>query len=812
MPEAERIILVSKGAPADHAKLNVEWQVDAAEPDVHDRPHFVNERGTLHLYHNTNGMWTIAPEVDAGIAYAIARSTALHPNTIRAGEWQLPGRTEWMNCPSFKVAAEGPNTEEFPYDVHADLGDDFFLRMRTTKVVWFRDPATNEVVHSGAKAAGNSKKLGKRYCPLCHQCFSANNFVSQHVKNMHTPPAPSTPMCYPDGKGGVHLVWRADDFPQMALPLSFFVQFSVDGGEKWSTGIEDTQSADTRAHISTLSPHLTYIFKVGANGIAAHGRLSEPSLPFSPDAENSPPQALLPPRQERQITAQLPTLPTVSAVSPGARATLPSPTGMQQAPPPMVEMTMVEAIAAPVGNSIGYEPGIPVVQGHLPPNLEAKPLQQHSDAAVCAPQSPPLTPMSAESASNEGGGGGHKRGRGDDELSAVSRVPTAAPRRVGDPCDETLASIDLMWSLDDLCREALSAEDEGAKAFERFFGSAKRSRLASSDGNMACNTDEFMEFLFGSLNGGGLESQPKASVIMGGTGSQPNYRILPGESAALCPDTRGDVLAEHSHNALLAEASRDASLRRLDEAASSHRSSFRPANERSHSKAAAAQPVLSSPIRGAPRGHGELSKEEIQEESKKASLAQRIKRLTRLRLALTSAPAAAKERLLTPHFLAAIGTAPNARREFALLMSHAPASAVQAAAAENIMVEHAIEARRSGRPLPRGVGSFNLKQRLKHVRNRATAATKPPLLLRAAVGVCAAVVIAAVLPLVAFAAPDQWPHVASRLLVIFQPSSPQPLPQCHWSWSAGCVPSNEATVSCQLALLNPGQLCQPHSI
>jgi len=465
-----RVRLVSKGAPFEHGKLNVEWARSSTEPDVNGAPHFVNDKEKLHLYRSAGGMWSIAPDVDAGIAFAIARTAALHPNTIKAGEWQLPGRTDWSSSQSFKVCLEGHNAEDSPYDVKAELGEDFFLRVRTTKVLWFRDPASGDVVHSGAKAAGASQKLGKRYCPLCEQCFSANNFVSQHVKNVHTPPVPTCPTCYPDGKGGVQVTWHADGAPEAARPVSFAVQYSTDGGDKWSSAIEDTHSAEPSAHITVgLSSGLSYLFRVGAIGIATSGRYSDPSLPFNPDAAArlmQHPSALAP---ETPSRATLPSAATLHAPLPALLATqTAAPPGLllANAPPP--------TLPAPPG-------------GDAPPEEAAIRPETFIHHQQSQPASPPPTPPSswavpAPIAMAERHVG-EKRGHSD--------VGSAQPAS-----EDTLSAVDLMWSLDDLSHEASAAETEGDRAFERLFGSgtAKKTRHASS-------SEEFLEYLFSSLGG-----------------------------------------------------------------------------------------------------------------------------------------------------------------------------------------------------------------------------------------------------------------------------------------------------------------------
>ena len=68
------------------------------------------------------------------------------------------------------------------------LGEDYFfshhVSAKHTRVVWWRDPATRRVHHSGAKPRG-AYGPGKRYCFMCRQGFSANNFTSQHCETVH---------------------------------------------------------------------------------------------------------------------------------------------------------------------------------------------------------------------------------------------------------------------------------------------------------------------------------------------------------------------------------------------------------------------------------------------------------------------------------------------------------------------------------------------------------------------------------------------------------------------------------------------------
>ena len=100
--------LSSRGVPTEQPLLACIWVRDTAEPSVNGGPHFVSCGGkgaaanaTLHTYQGRDGMWQIAPEVGARLAYAVARSPARHPNTVRAGEWLLPKPPdgEWLPVP-----------------------------------------------------------------------------------------------------------------------------------------------------------------------------------------------------------------------------------------------------------------------------------------------------------------------------------------------------------------------------------------------------------------------------------------------------------------------------------------------------------------------------------------------------------------------------------------------------------------------------------------------------------------------------------------------------------------------------------------
>ena len=80
------------------------------------------------------------------------------------------------------------------------------------------------------------KASGGSASPPPSQCFSANNFQTQHLANLHRPGAPQGITCVPDGIGGVHLWWKAPPpCPPGGEPelSAFQLRFSIDGGITW---------------------------------------------------------------------------------------------------------------------------------------------------------------------------------------------------------------------------------------------------------------------------------------------------------------------------------------------------------------------------------------------------------------------------------------------------------------------------------------------------------------------------------------------------------------------------------------------------
>lgn len=114
------------------------------------------------------------------VTIARANSAALHPVTVYAGEWELCEHISWDDeRVHFHWVTLKDFFFSFDIDRHfiytlADVGADYFVRIRSCKPFQWYDPTTGQVENSGAKG-------GKRYCFMCGCSTSANNFVHQHL-------------------------------------------------------------------------------------------------------------------------------------------------------------------------------------------------------------------------------------------------------------------------------------------------------------------------------------------------------------------------------------------------------------------------------------------------------------------------------------------------------------------------------------------------------------------------------------------------------------------------------------------------------
>ena len=130
---AAGLTLVARGAPSEHPLLQVSWVRHKAEPYVNGVAHYVSKgklspNPPLHLFRGPEGRWQIAPEVGAGLAYAVANGPAMHPNTVRAGEWLVPFAADgsnWQPAKDFVLKLDSSGTEKQPLLLE-DLGEDFF--------------------------------------------------------------------------------------------------------------------------------------------------------------------------------------------------------------------------------------------------------------------------------------------------------------------------------------------------------------------------------------------------------------------------------------------------------------------------------------------------------------------------------------------------------------------------------------------------------------------------------------------------------------------------------------------------------------
>lgn len=140
----------------------------------------VSDDGKHSISRADDRTWTVVAA--DGSRVAEATTLALHPTTIVEGEWSVKRRRAWHHH-SMHFAHTPINTSP-TRPISLDLlGRDFFMRHRTSSLIWYIDPTSGCTVHSGSKA--HEGKTGVRFCARCNLSISANNFVHQHMRKMH---------------------------------------------------------------------------------------------------------------------------------------------------------------------------------------------------------------------------------------------------------------------------------------------------------------------------------------------------------------------------------------------------------------------------------------------------------------------------------------------------------------------------------------------------------------------------------------------------------------------------------------------------
>lgn len=108
---------------------------------------------------------------------ASARTNAEHPNLIDDGAWcDING----IVISPFYLRTDLKSTSTKAPLHMSDIGETFFMQLRITPVFWYKEPFSRQVWHTGAKR--KKSRMGKRWCSICRQSISANNFASQHMR------------------------------------------------------------------------------------------------------------------------------------------------------------------------------------------------------------------------------------------------------------------------------------------------------------------------------------------------------------------------------------------------------------------------------------------------------------------------------------------------------------------------------------------------------------------------------------------------------------------------------------------------------
>lgn len=168
----------------DHAhKLRVHrvedgWRISPVSPSVSLDSPSVSLAPPSHLHHHHY--------------YYYVHTAALHPATIPTQDvWYRCGRAGEREETTLSFEHYGLVTSHDHPARMRDLGEDLFVYRRHMRIFWYVDPVTGETHHSGAKTDPTYHVYGKRYCPFCRKSMSANNFVTQHLPQMHRIAPPS---------------------------------------------------------------------------------------------------------------------------------------------------------------------------------------------------------------------------------------------------------------------------------------------------------------------------------------------------------------------------------------------------------------------------------------------------------------------------------------------------------------------------------------------------------------------------------------------------------------------------------------------
>jgi len=841
-------LLEARGAPKEHPLLAVSWRRDASEPYVNKVPHYTScgknsPSPPLHLFRGAEGRWQIAPEVGAGLAYAVANGPATHPNTVRAGEWLVPVAADgsnWQPAKDFVLKLESFGTEARPLLLE-ELGEDFFMRVRATKLVWFVDPKTGLAAHSGAKAAGSHNKPGVRYCPVCDACFSANNFQSQHIPNLHRPPAPSAPLCAADGFGGALVTWRTPQTTEMTTPVSFCIECSVGGGS-WDNINEDTLNPESKVAVPAASLNIgkSYRFRVATHTVGSRGPFSTPSAPFVASATG----IALPMPDGSDLASALGASLASAPFPTGGPP--PVPTGGGNPPPPPAAQLSGPPPMRSRSNDQFTPPVSPPVD---PPILGASPPAAIDDAAADAAADAEAFAVFAATTSGIPGVTAEALTAGSSEIDGNGRI---MKRRLEDASADDLLDLagpdGLTWSLEEMWEIMTSSSQEakqGSSPSRSMLdslddddgGGGKRARHAdptagffsTAASSTASETDT--ELHTGNWGAAGFDvtqfdSPEREDVFAAGL---PEHARLSrtrssdrGAAAVASGELDLSMIMHDFAKKPLAPNYREGSFSERSDIAMSSIDELSVRKEDIDEVAAAVPPTPSPDTVVPPPTPLAASKPKV---VKKAALLNEEQRLSKLRAALSGVSAASRARQINAEVLKRVSGA-GWTRELALLLTYATPASAEAAAATDAGVRKMLRAQRAmktGKP-PNGNATTVVVKIAKSASPRPLAAG---LIVATALLLLLALVMGSLTgPLggssaneesvVISGAPSQCAVRSTGFLnsLMKRPASTPCVPECHFSWLRGCVPANEATAACSTRphLIFGRALCRPSGL
>ena len=178
MAATEKAVVLKSTASLWNSKVSDKQWTPVQVSQNEDNASIFSNSKEMTLF-RTDTQWMIVDRILRLVAYAI--SFGMHPVTVYKGEWMVSSDDgiTFQADPTFAFSPGRESSEKEPYSM-SEIGIDFFIRNASCQssfgVIWYVDPQSRHVYHSGTKFSG------RKYCHLCQLSLSSHNFYHQHLR------------------------------------------------------------------------------------------------------------------------------------------------------------------------------------------------------------------------------------------------------------------------------------------------------------------------------------------------------------------------------------------------------------------------------------------------------------------------------------------------------------------------------------------------------------------------------------------------------------------------------------------------------